>query len=87
MTIIDALTDRHLLGGLPQFANVSTWSKWFTFLRAMNGLPMSSEDLASFQRFTGRTTPQRGGYAEGVAQVGVQSGKLLRLSRRGSRLR
>jgi hypothetical protein len=34
VTIIDALRDRHLFGGLQAFADLSTWSKWETFLAA-----------------------------------------------------
>ena len=61
MTIIDALTDKHLLGGLPQFADLTSWRNWLAFLRAVYGLTLSADDLDSFRTFTGRTAPQPGG--------------------------
>jgi hypothetical protein len=73
--IVQYLADPALLGGLPAFADLTTWATWLAFLRAVYGLPMSECDLDSFRRFTGRTTPRPGGYPEAVAIVGVQSGK------------
>lgn len=75
MTIIDALADPHLLGGLPQFANLTSWHNWIAFLGAVDGLTLTADELVSFRTFTGRTTPRPGGYPEAVAIVGVQSGK------------
>jgi len=75
MTIVEALSDPHLLGGLPQFADLSSWRNWLVFLRAVYGLPLSAHDAASFRAFTGRAEPRPGGYPEAVAIVGVQSGK------------
>lgn len=75
MDIIQCLEDRALLGGLPTFADLSSWRNWLAFLRAIYGLPMSGADLEAFRQFTGRTTPCPNGYAESVAVVGVQSGK------------
>ncbi len=75
MTIIEALADPHLLGGLPQFADLTSWSRWIVFLKAVDGLPMSDEERATFRVHTGRTAPRPGGYPEAVAIVGVQSGK------------
>lgn len=75
MTIIDALADPHLLGGLPQFRDLTSFCNWLVFLRAVYGLAMSAGDLTSFRTFTGRTAPHPGGYPEAVAIVGVQSGK------------
>jgi hypothetical protein len=70
-----ALRDRRLLGGLPCFNNLSTYSGWLAFSRAVHGLPMTDADLALFRQHTGRQEPRAGGYPEAVAVVGVQSGK------------
>jgi hypothetical protein len=75
VNIVQCLEDRALLGGLPAFADLSSWRNWLVFLRAAYGLPMSDADLDAFRQFTGRTTPRPGGYPEAVAVVGVQSGK------------
>ena len=40
VTIIDALKDRALFGGLPAFQDLTTWRPWIAFLRAVYGLPM-----------------------------------------------
>lgn len=75
MTIVDALEDPHLLGGLPQFANLTSWARWIVFLKAIDGLPLSDDERAVFREHTGRLSPRPGGYPEAVAIVGVQSGK------------
>jgi hypothetical protein len=75
VTIIDALRDRHLLGWLPAFRNLSTWAAWIAFLRAFYGLELDAAELALFRQHTGRQVPRTGGYAEACAIVGVQSGK------------
>ena len=75
MNIVECLSDPCLLGGLPQFRDLSTWGNWLVFLRAVYGLSMSDGDRDAFRQFTGRTTPRPGGYPEAAAIVGVQSGK------------
>jgi hypothetical protein len=75
VTILDALSDRHLFGGLLAFRDLRTWQPWLTFIRAVYGLPLSATDLDVFRRHAGRTAPRVGGYPEAVAIVGVQSGK------------
>jgi hypothetical protein len=75
VTIVQALEDARLLGGLPAFRDLRPWRSWLVFLRAIYGLPMSGADLDVFRCHTGRTTPRDGGYPEAVAIVGVQSGK------------
>jgi hypothetical protein len=75
VNIVECLSDPHLLGGLPQFRDLSTWRNWLAFLRAIYGLAMSDADHDVFRQFTGRTTARAGGYPEAVAVVGVQSGK------------
>ena len=75
MTIVDALRDPNVFGGLPAFADLSTWKPWLVFLRSVYGLSLDAEELAIFQRYTNRSAPREGGYAEAVAIVGRQSGK------------
>ena len=77
LSILDALADRALFGGLPAFQNLSTWRGWLVFLRAVYGLPLAGDDLELFCRHTGRTTydPPQGGFPEVVCIVGRQSGK------------
>ena len=74
-TIVDALRDPANLGALPAFRDLATWSAWLVFLEALYGLPMTPPELEVFQRHTARQAPRPGGYPEGVAVVGVQSGK------------
>lgn len=86
MTIIEAIRDPRLLGGIPAFRDLSSWRPWLVFLCAAYGLPLNtlrpsgvSEDeaLRIFTKHTGRTTynPPPGGYMEVAAVVGRQSGK------------
>jgi hypothetical protein len=75
LTIVQAMRRRDLFGGLAPFRDLGSWRAWLTFLRAVYGLPLNAEDLALFQRHTGRQEPRTGGYPEAVAIVGRQSGK------------
>lgn len=77
MTLIDALGDRNLFGGLPAFRDLSTWRSWVVLLKAVYGLELTAEDLATFRRYTGRATyqPPPGGWREVACIVGRQSGK------------
>src|ERR1700677_388519 len=63
LSIIDAIDDPDLFGGI--FADAS-WEPWRAFLAALQALPMSEEHLALYRRHTGRaespTKPVR--YAE-----------------------
>jgi len=76
-TIIDALRDPRLLGGLPAFSNLDSWTAWLTFLSALYGLPLSEEEQQRFCKHTGRTryAPPEGGYHEAAVITGIQSGK------------
>jgi hypothetical protein len=86
LTIVEALRDAQLFGGLPAFRDLTTWRAWLVFLAAVYGLELSTlrpvglpEDAALriFQEHTGRSTydPPAGGYPENVCIVGRQSGK------------
>lgn len=76
-SILDALADEHLFGGLSAFRDLSTWRMWLVFLRAVYGLPIEGDDLETFKRHTGRTRydPPAGGFPEFVSIVGRQAGK------------
>lgn len=76
-TILDVLQDSRLLGGLPCFAKLDTWTNWIVFLKATYGLSMTSKDEKVFCQFTGhsRYRPPKHGYPEAVAIVGRQAGK------------
>jgi hypothetical protein len=77
MTILDAIRDRQLLGGLRALRDHSTWQAWLTFLGAVYGLPLTSEEITRFLHHTGRTRyqPPQGGWKEVVCITGRQSGK------------
>jgi hypothetical protein len=73
--IVDALRDPHGFGGLACFRNLTSWSRWLVFLKAVYGLPLDTDELEIFQHHTGRTAPLPGGYPVAVVIVGRQSGK------------
>jgi hypothetical protein len=77
MTILDAIRDTRLLGGLAALRDHSTWQAWLTFLGAVYGLPLTSDEIARFCHHTGRTRydPPQGGWKEVVCITGRQSGK------------
>jgi hypothetical protein len=52
MTMLDALADPNLLGAV--FPDAKTWAAWRAFLAALFGLPMPAEQMAVYQRHTGR---------------------------------
>lgn len=76
-SILDALGDPKLFGGLAAFRDLATWSAWIVFLRAAYGLPLEADQLETFRRHTGRAVydPPPGGFPEVVCVVGRQSGK------------
>jgi hypothetical protein len=73
MNIIEAVSDRKLLGA--GFRDLSSWSAWLTFLRALFALPMSSDDLALYHRHTGRSSPPAAQSREAWLAVGRRGGK------------
>jgi hypothetical protein len=75
LTIIDALKRRDLFGAVSCYRDLSTWTCWLTYLRALYGIPFESGDLERFQKHTGRTSPRLGGYKESVCIVGRGAAK------------
>ena len=60
--IIEALRNKKLFGAL--FTDLSTWSAWLVWLKAMFGLLMDSGELEIYQKCTGRTEPPPNGVKE-----------------------
>jgi hypothetical protein len=77
LTIVEALGDPQLLGGLAAFRDLSTWHRWIVFLKAVLGLSLDPDEIVIFRHHTGRSgyAPPPGGYQTAVAIVGRQSGK------------
>jgi Terminase large subunit, ATPase domain len=59
------------------FRDRESWAPWFTFLRAVFGLPMDGVDRELFERHTGRTEILPRGFREVWVRVGRRSGKSL----------
>ena len=57
INIVDAIKNPKLFGSLPRFKKLDTWTAWLVVLKAIFGLPMTADDLAIFQRHTGRASP------------------------------
>jgi hypothetical protein len=81
MTIIEAMQNPKLFANWfrPKgwFRKRETWNSWYTFLRALFGLPMDAADLELFRQCTNRTTPPAGGTNEAVLICGRRSGKSM----------
>ena len=77
MNIVEAISDRNLLGASPAFHDITPWRRWLVFLAALFGLPLDAEGEALFRKATGRSVydPPPGGWREVVAIVGRQAGK------------
>ena len=69
VTVLEALKDPHLFGGLPAFRDLTTWSAWIVFLKATYGLALTRHERKLFEQHTGRATYARpaGGFPEAVA--------------------
>jgi hypothetical protein len=77
VTLAEALADDALFAG--HFAGPS-WDPWKAFLKAWEGLPLSPEDLALYQRCTGRTVPPSAPSRETTVIAGRRGGKSRVLS-------
>ena len=60
-----------------RFFRGDTWAVWKVFLSAVFALPLTPEQLATFQRHTGRERPSVEGYQEIFAIVGRGGGKSI----------
>jgi hypothetical protein len=71
--IIQAINDPHLFR--PLFGDLATWQAWIVFLKALRGLPLAGDDLATYQARTGRQTAPTRPFREAWVAAGVRSGK------------
>jgi len=72
MNIIQALDDPKVFG---DFFRAGTWDTWRVFLAALFGLPMTDDQLATYRRFTGRSTPPTAALHEAWFVIGRRGGK------------
>jgi hypothetical protein len=72
MTILDDLDNEHIFA--PHFRGDS-WKPWRAFLAAMMALPMDEDELALYQRHTGRTALPVEPFTEAALVVGRRGGK------------
>ncbi len=77
-TIIDACNSPALFSRW--FKHPKTWAGWFTFLRALFGLPLDADQLVLFHHCTGRSVPPPVGINEAWLVVGRRGGKSLILA-------
>src|ERR1700683_87353 len=78
VTILDAMRDPHLFA--PWFKDEATWRSWQAFLAALFALPGAPEQLAVYQRCTGRTEWPTAPASEGWLVCGRRSGKSFTLA-------
>jgi hypothetical protein len=74
-TIVEALENPRLLGGLPEFRDLTSWRRWMTILKAVYGLALDPEEHRWLQAHTGRETFDPAGYWTLLVSVGRQAGK------------
>jgi hypothetical protein len=72
VNILRAIRDSKVFG---QHFKGDTWSSWLAFLAALFALPMTPEQLAVYQRHTGRTTPPAAPLSEAWLVCGRRAGK------------
>ena len=72
MHILQALDDPNVFGA---FFRGPTWAVWRVFLAVLFGLSLSAEQLAIYQKFTGRTVAPTSPLHEGWLVIGRRGGK------------
>jgi len=77
-TLLRAIDDPNLFG--MWFKNRSTWAAWFTFLRALFGLPLLPRKLGLYRECTGRAEAPTASATEGWLICGRRSGKSFTLA-------
>jgi hypothetical protein len=78
MNLLEACRDERLFARW--FKDQTTWSVWFTFIKALLALPMDADDLETFTRCTGRAVPPVVQAKEAWLVCGRRSGKSFMLS-------
>ena len=76
--ILRAAADRAVFG--QHFQRSKTWDAWFAFLAALFALPMSNEQLAIYQKHTGRNTVPTTACHEAWLVCGRRAGKSFMLA-------
>jgi Phage Terminase len=59
------------------FKDRETWTPWLTYLKSVFALPLDEAELATFQKFTGRSAPLATGYTSATLVCGRRAGKSL----------
>ena len=72
MNILQAIADPKVFAA---YFRDSSWDAWRAFLAALFGLPMTTEQLAIYQRHTGRTAPPTAPSHEAWLCIGRRGGK------------
>jgi len=73
LNIIQAIEDSNLFR--PIFRSLETWRNWIVTLKAIFGLSLNDEELALYQRCTGRERPPTSPFKEIYIIVGRRGGK------------
>ena len=77
MNIIEAIQSRRVFGALPVFKHQATWITWMIALKAIFALPMTADELAIYQKHTGRTSAPAEAFREVFLIIGRRGGKSL----------
>ena len=73
MTLLEAMADRHLFA--PWFRDPTMWAAWRAFIAALFALPLTPEQLVTYQQCTGRTAPPQQPATEVWLVCGRRAGK------------
>ncbi len=77
MNIVDFMKDSDLGGRIKAFANLSSWSAWLVFLKAVFALPLLTNEKPLFQECTGRSVIPSNPVELAVAIIGRRGGKSI----------
>lgn len=72
MNILDAIRDENLFA---RWFRRGDWSAWLVYLSALFGLPLTADQLETYRRHTGRTTPPSEAFSEAWLVIGRRGGK------------
>jgi hypothetical protein len=72
MNILQALDDPKVFGS---YFKAETWRPWRVFLAALFGLPLTSQQLAIYRKYTGRSTSSATPLNEAWLCIGRRGGK------------
>ena len=78
-SVLDAMADRQLFGRTfkSSLLRGDTWASWKVFLRALFGLDLDGDALATFQKHTGRDVAPGEQFREAFVIAGRRSGKSI----------